>query len=133
MGKKERTKLIHQTVVEDLNELITQRASEGLTLNDVVRFSGYSKGYIQKVHTETTGETIGQLLKKRKLVMIIDEVKDFNTPTSLLCQEYGFSSLQAFCRHFKSMTGCTIRKCRKNIHCENCMSLKYGILNSEMT
>ncbi|WP_435952362.1 helix-turn-helix domain-containing protein [Dryocola sp. BD626] len=86
--------------MESLIEWIEDNMDKPLRIEDVARHSGYSKWYLQRMFTSTTGKSMGTYIRERKLLLAADDLVNTNDRIVDISERYGFDSQQSFTRIF---------------------------------
>jgi AraC family mar-sox-rob regulon transcriptional activator/AraC family multidrug resistance transcriptional activator len=90
-----------------------------LKIDDVAIKSGYSKWHLQRIFLADTGQTLGQFIREKKLVLIADKLTTSNEPLINLAINYGFDSQQSFTRAFHKKYHLPPQKYRKKFSRQN--------------
>jgi len=87
---------------------------EKLHLEDIAEVANYSPWHFHRLFVATTGITVGEYIRKRRLSEASRELAYTNKPIKQLASDYQFESQAAFTRSFKSFSGSTpgqMRRC----------------------
>ncbi|MEL4012665.1 helix-turn-helix domain-containing protein [Dryocola clanedunensis] len=86
--------------MESLIEWIEENMDKPLRIEDVAKHSGYSKWYLQRMFTSTTGKSMGTWIRDRKLMLAAADLLNTNDRIVDISERYGFDSQQSFTRIF---------------------------------
>ena len=86
--------------METLIEWIEDNIDKPLRIEDVAKHSGYSKWYLQRMFTTTTGKSMGTWIRDRKLALAADELVNTDDRIVDISERLGFDSQQSFTRIF---------------------------------
>ncbi|WP_455425555.1 helix-turn-helix domain-containing protein [Dryocola sp. LX212] len=86
--------------MESLIEWIEENMDKPLRIEDVAKHSGYSKWYLQRMFTSTTGKSMGTWIRDRKLMLAATDLLNTNDRIVDISERYGFDSQQSFTRIF---------------------------------
>lgn len=86
--------------MESLIEWLEGNMDKPLRIEDVARHSGYSKWYLQRMFTSTTGKSMGTWIRDRKLMLAAADLLNGNDRIVDISERYGFDSQQSFTRIF---------------------------------
>lgn len=86
--------------INDLISWINNNIESHLKIDDAAIKSGHSKWRLQRLFLAETGQTLGQFIREKKLVLIADKLIISNEPLINLDINYGFDSQQSFTRAF---------------------------------
>lgn len=89
-----------QNFMESLIEWIEDNMDKPLRIEDVAKHSGYSKWYLQRMFTSTTGKSMGTFIRDRKLELAATDLLRSNDRIVDISERYGFDSQQSFTRIF---------------------------------
>lgn len=96
---------LHQQI-GSIKEWIDANERYDLMVDDVVKKSGWSKWYLQRVFTEEVGCSIGRYMSERRMakakILILSGESAIN-----VCALSGYDSLSSFYRAFRKRYGCT--------------------------
>lgn len=76
--------------------------NEGIKIDTIADKSGYSKWHLQRVFKELKGCTLGEYVRKRRLLEAAKSLREGNLPILDIALQYGFSSQATFTRIFKN-------------------------------
>jgi AraC family transcriptional activator of tynA and feaB len=82
-----------------------------LTLNDIAAAHGVSVRTVNRVFN-ATGQTVGEVIRVRRLARAREELSDSDTPVSTIAHRWGFSDPSHFTRSFKAHYGASPREYR---------------------
>lgn len=88
---------------------------EPLTLEDVATVANYSPWHFHRLFYASTGITLGEYIRKRRLSEASRELVQSGKPIKQLAAEYCFESQAAFTRSLKSYCGCTPGRLRAQV------------------
>jgi AraC family transcriptional activator of mar-sox-rob regulon/AraC family transposon Tn10 TetD transcriptional regulator len=86
----------------------------GIDIDDISRFSGYSRRHIQSVLKQRINMPVGLYIRKRRVTKAANLLRLTHMDIIDISVRVGFDSQQSFCREFKKLTGYTPTEYRKN-------------------
>lgn len=89
-----------QNFMGSLIEWIEDNIDKPLRIEEVAKHSGYSKWYLQRMFTSTTGKSMGSFIRDRKLELAANDLLSSNDRIVDISERYGFDSQQSFTRIF---------------------------------
>lgn len=89
-----------QNFMKSLIEWIEDNMDKPLRIENVARQSGYSKWYLQRMFTSTTGKSMGTYIRDRKLELAANDLLSSTDRIIDISERYGFDSQQSFTRIF---------------------------------
>lgn len=92
--------------------MIEAHLDGGVSVEDVVAFSGYSRRRLQDIFKLETGCSIGGYIRARRLYKAAVRLRLCSQSLTVIAHELGFDSQQSFSREFKKRFGCTPRDYR---------------------
>lgn len=94
-----------ESIVNDIVKwLETQlQRNEGIKIDSIADKSGYSKWHLQRVFKEFKGCTLGEYVRKRRLLEAAKSLREGNSSILDISLQYGFSSQATFTRIFKNI------------------------------
>ena len=92
---------------------IDEHCTVNLTLDDIARYSGFSKYHFTRLFRQFTGSTFYRYLNQKRIVKAERTLADPSLSVTDVAMASGFSSMSAFVRMFKIMKGCTPSEFRK--------------------
>lgn len=118
---KDSEKLISQTI-----QYIEQHLDEDLNLNDIAKFTGYSKFHLNRIFSEYVGCTLYQYIMKRRLTNAAKLLVYSDIPIAQIALEANYESQQAFTLAFRRLYLKTPQSYRDN-RVFVPVQMKYGI------
>ncbi|QIG06402.1 helix-turn-helix domain-containing protein [Proteus sp. ZN5] len=105
-----------ENVVNDiLKWLETQlQRNEGIKIDTIANKSGYSKWHLQRIFKDFKGCTLGEYVRKRRLLEAAKSLQEKDMSILDIALMYGFSSQATFTRIFKKHFNTTPAKFREN-------------------
>lgn len=91
---------ISAKVIETITGWIDNNIHRRLRIEDVARYSGYSKWHFQRIFLYYKGESIGRYIRIRKLQLAAQDLKNTQERIVDISVKYGFDSQQSFNRLF---------------------------------
>lgn len=103
-----------ESVVNDIIKwLETQlQRNEGIKIDTIADKSGYSKWHLQRIFKDIKGCTLGEYVRKRRLLEAAKSLRDNDMSILDIALQYGFSSQATFTRIFKKHFNTTPAKFR---------------------
>ena len=92
---------------------IDEHCTVNLTLDDIARYSGFSKYHFTRLFRQFTGSTFYRYLNQKRIVKAERTLADPSLSVTDVAMASGFSSMSAFVRMFKIMKGCTPSEFRR--------------------
>jgi AraC family transcriptional regulator len=93
---------------------------EDLNLEDIAAVANYSPWHFHRLFYSSTGTTVGEYVRKRRLSEASKELVQSDKPIKQIAADYRFESQAAFTRSLKSYCGCTPGKLRKQVRALIC-------------
>ena len=87
--------------------------NEGIKIDTIADKSGYSKWHLQRVFKELKGCTLGEYVRKRRLLEAAKSLREGNLPILDIALQYGFISQATFTRIFEKHFDTTPAKFRQ--------------------
>ncbi len=106
-----------------------EHLKDDLKLNDIAKFTGYSKYHLNRIFTETVGCTMHKYIQKRRLTEAAKQLVYTNIPIIEIALEAKYDSQQAFTLAFRQVYLQTPLNYRANGIFVPLQS-QYGILHS---
>ncbi|VAY02259.1 Regulatory protein SoxS [Arsenophonus endosymbiont of Aleurodicus dispersus] len=105
-----------ENVINDIvNWLESQlQLNEGIKIDKIANKSGYSKWHLQRIFKQLKGCTLGEYVRKRRLLEAARLLQEGQSPILDIALKYGFSSQATFTRVFKKHFNTTPAKFRQN-------------------
>lgn len=91
--------------IEKSLEIIYNRYSEPLDLEEVSNACGYSKSNFCKVFKSITGDTFHNVLNRHRVEIACLHLKSGNQSVEIIASSVGFADSKSFCRVFKKIMG----------------------------
>ncbi|MEP9012758.1 helix-turn-helix domain-containing protein [Enterobacter kobei] len=95
---------IHRAIHELLN-WIEMNIHQPLSVNDIVRRSGYSTFYLQHMFKSVTGEPVARYIRRRKLGLAVCLLRENDVRISDVAFGLGFEDVSTFYRSFRREFG----------------------------
>lgn len=95
------------SLIKELTGWINNNLENSLSLEDVTRKSGYSKGYLQIIFKKHTGVTLGYYIRSQRLLRTADELRLTRYSIMNIVRRYNFKTQQNFNQCFKSFFNIT--------------------------
>ncbi|WP_369311439.1 helix-turn-helix domain-containing protein [Providencia rettgeri] len=113
-----------ESVVNDIVKWLESQLqrNEGIKIDTIADKSGYSKWHLQRVFKEMKGCTLGEYVRKRRLLEAAKSLREGNLPILDIALQYGFSSQATFTRIFKKHFDTTPAKFRQTGELPECKS-----------
>ncbi len=93
-------------------DYIDRNITRDICLFDLSREAGFSVPHFYRLFKRLTGDTVGEYILRRKVVMSADDLAAGNKSVCSIAMEYGFESHDVFTRAFKRVYGVTPSKYR---------------------
>ena len=94
-------------IIRDLIFWIDNHLDKSLTLDDVAAKAGYSKWHLQRMFKESTGQSLGSYIRKRRLTKAALALRLTSKSILEIALQYHFDSQQTFTRAFKRQFSAT--------------------------
>ena len=88
----------HQDIIQTLIEWIDEHIDQPLNIDIVARKSGYSKWYLQRVFRAVMHQTLGDYIRRRRLLLAAEALRTTQRPISDIAMDLGYVSQQTFSR-----------------------------------
>ncbi|MFV9997171.1 MAG: helix-turn-helix domain-containing protein [Arsenophonus endosymbiont of Dermacentor nuttalli] len=88
--------------------------NEGIKIDTIANKSGYSKWHLQRIFKQLKGCTLGEYVRKRRLLEAARLLREDKFSILDIALQYGFSSQATFTRTFKKHFNTTPAKFRQN-------------------
>lgn len=99
--------MIKKITVNEILKWIELHLEEHITVEDTVKFSGFSRRHLYTIFKGYTGFPIGKYIRKRKLCRAAYKLKLTSLSVAQIACSLEFDSQQSFCREFKKLFGKT--------------------------
>ncbi|ELB7320995.1 helix-turn-helix domain-containing protein [Enterobacter hormaechei] len=109
--------------VKAIVEWIEENVSSGISIDDIVRFSGYSRRHIHEIFKEYVNMSPGQYIRHRRLSRAAIRLRLTSQSAIDIAYQLAFDSQQSFSREFKKLFGVSPREYR-NRECWDLNNLK---------
>ncbi|WP_189389074.1 helix-turn-helix domain-containing protein [Buttiauxella sp. B2] len=109
--------------VKAIVEWIEDNVSSGISIDDIVKVSGYSRRYIEKIFKEHVGMPLGKYIRHRRLSMAAIRLRLTSQSATDIAHHLNFDSQQSFSREFKKLFNLSPREYRKK-ECWDLANLK---------
>jgi AraC-like DNA-binding protein len=93
---------------------IHQNLSKVISLEILAREVGLSRNQLCSSFRTETGDTVGSYIRKRRIKVAKELLKDTDMEMQMIAEYCGFQSLSYFCTIFKKESGCTPLQFRKS-------------------
>lgn len=105
-----------ENVINDIvNWLESQlQRNEGIKIDTIANKSGYSKWHLQRIFKQLKGCTLGEYVRKRRLLEAARLLREDKFSILDIALQYGFSSQATFTRILKKHFNTTPAKFRQN-------------------
>lgn len=88
-------------------QFIEEHFTENITLDDISKSIGYSKYHLNRIFLKSTGKTIYQYIKERRLFEAANQLLNTDKSIVEIALDVGYTSQQSFTLAFKSVFKCT--------------------------
>lgn len=99
--------------VKAIIEWIEGNVSSGITIDDIVKISGYSRRYIHELFKEYVNMSPGQYIRHRRLSRAAVRLRLTSQSATDIAHYLAFDSQQTFSREFKKLFGVSPQEYRK--------------------
>lgn len=100
-------------------QFIEEHFTENITLDDISKIIGYSKYHLNRIFLKSTGQTIYQYIKERRLFEAANQLLNTDKSIVEIALDVGYTSQQSFTLAFKSVFKCTPKVYRKYVYQKN--------------
>lgn len=104
--------IAREKIIDPILNFIEDNIEEGISVENVVAFSGYSRRHLQTLFSEATGISLGSYIRSRKLCLAANWLRLTSMPVTQIAYALGFGSQQSFGREFKRLFGLSPRSFR---------------------
>lgn len=87
-------------VIKEIVEWIDTRLDQPLRIEDVARYSGYSKRHLQRLFFQHESVSLGEYIRERKMQCAARDLRETMLTIRVIGCRYGYSSQQIFTRIF---------------------------------
>jgi len=94
---------------------IEENLRNPLSLEEIADVANYSPWHFHRLFNASTGITVGEYIRKRRLSEASRELIHTDRPIKQIAADYQFESQAAFTRSFKAFCGCTPGKMRTGL------------------
>lgn len=91
---------IHKEVINVLVEWIDHNLERPLKIQEVARYSGYSKWHLQRIFSQQKGTSLGKYIRERKLFFAAQDLINTDAKICDISMRYGYDCQQTFSRAF---------------------------------
>ncbi len=91
----------HENIVAQVLNFIENNLEKDIDLESISRHAGYSKFYLNRIFSESTGLTIHKYLQRRRLTLAAEKLANTDRPILQIAYEAGYDSQQSFSLAFK--------------------------------
>lgn len=106
--------MVIRNTVSDILKWIESHVEERFSVEDVVKYSGFSRRYVYTIFKKYTGIPIGTYIRKRRLCRAAYKLKLTSASLADIAYSLGFDSQQSFSREFKKIFGINPKAYRDN-------------------
>lgn len=106
--------MIKEITVNEIVKWIEIHLEEQIDVEDIVKFSGYSRRHVYTIFKAYTGMPIGKYIRKRKLCRAAYKLKLTSLSLAQIACSLEFDSQQSFSRAFKKSFGVNPKAYRDN-------------------
>lgn len=92
--------VIHKDTVNELMVWIDRNIHLPLVISAVATKAGYSKWHQQRLFKRETQQTLGEYIRKRRVILAASELASSHGSILDIALKYGFDSQQSFTRSF---------------------------------
>jgi AraC family transcriptional activator of mar-sox-rob regulon/AraC family transposon Tn10 TetD transcriptional regulator len=122
----DREGMLKAMTINDVLFYIEENYVTGVDIDDLTRFSGYSRRHIQGMIKQRINMPVGLYIRKRRITKAASLLRLTMMDIIDISVRLGFDSQQSFSREFKKLTGCTPREYRKNTNWDLSPLLSYA-------
>ena len=94
---------ISETVIAVIIDWIDNNLHKPLRIEQIARYSGYSKWYLQRLFLQYRGESLGRYIRNKKLDSAARDLRETDENIYSIGLRYGYDSQQTFTRLFLSL------------------------------
>ncbi|EOI1393133.1 RamA family antibiotic efflux transcriptional regulator [Klebsiella oxytoca] len=87
-------------VIDYVVKWIDKNLDQPLRIDHIALYSGYSKWHLQRLFLKHKGESLGRYIRKRKLFMAAQDLRNTDVKICDISIKYGYESQQTFTRIF---------------------------------
>ena len=102
-----------EEIISKACKFIDEHLTDDFSLDEIARYVGYSSYHFARKFKETTGKTVMEHLREKRIYAAADEIK----AGANICDtamKYGFDTHAGFTKAFTSVYGCTPAKCAQH-------------------
>jgi AraC-like DNA-binding protein len=101
-------------LVDRIDAYIIENIANGFTVDDLCAYLHMKHSSFYALTRECLGSTIGEYIKKKRIQMAMNLLKNTDLPIPLIAEKIGFNDYNYFLRCFKKDAGITCRVFRRN-------------------
>lgn len=91
---------ISESVIAVIIDWIDDNLHKPLRIEQIARYSGYSKWYLQRLFLQYRGESLGRYIRNKKLDSAARDLRETDENIYSIGLRYGYDSQQTFTRLF---------------------------------
>ncbi|ECJ6094718.1 helix-turn-helix domain-containing protein [Salmonella enterica] len=95
--------MVIRNTVNEILKWIESHVEERISIEDIVKYSGFSRRYVYTIFKNYTGMPIGTYIRKRRLCRAAYKLKLTSASLADIAYSLGFDSPQSFSREFKKI------------------------------
>lgn len=118
--------MLKAMTINDVLFYIEENCATGVDIDDLTRFSGYSRRHIQGMIKQRINMPVGLYIRKRRITKAASFLRLTAMDIIDISVLLGFDSQQTFAREFKKLTGYTPREYRKSVSWDLSPLLSYA-------
>lgn len=123
---------MNKNFIQDLTQWIEEHLDIPLDLDTVAKRSGYSKWHLQRVFKKSSGTSLAQYIRKRRLKKATLMLLTTAMPVTEIALLLGFDSIHSFYRSFKNHYGLAPGVWRKRCHAVARATIEVGRINKTL-
>lgn len=109
---------MENTSIVKIKKFIEEHFTENIRLQEIAEKVGYSKYHMNRMFAKSTGKTIHNYIKERRLFEAAELLSNTDDSIVDIALQVGYTSQQAFTKAFKQQFDCTPQVYRNtNIRC----------------
>ncbi|SFN23156.1 AraC family transcriptional regulator, mar-sox-rob regulon activator [Izhakiella capsodis] len=109
---------MHDEIIQTLTAWIERNLDKTLSIDEVAAKSGYSKWHLQRMFRNVTGQTLGNYIRERRLILAAQALCQTQRPVFDIAMQHGYESQQTFSRVFRRQFSQTPTAYRHAMRCQ---------------
>lgn len=117
---------VKNSVISKTTDYIENNLYEKVKLDEIAKAVGYSKYHLNRIFTESTGQTIHRYIQERRLAESALKLKNSDKQIIEIAQDAGYSSQQSYTLAFRRFYHCTPQVYRR-LYTVNTQNIQFTV------